>query len=450
MRGGGLLGDMAASLRVRNFRYFALGQLASVTGTWMMVTAQDWLVLRMTDDSAPWLSAVTAAQFTPVLLLTLAAGGLADRLDRRRLLIIANLANGLLALALGIDVAADQVELWHVIVCAVGAGAVNAVEIPARMSFISELVDPDLVPNASALSAAYFNVARVLGPATAGLLVGSVGVSGVMLLNAASYLATMAGLLRVRPSELRRARGRPERGGVAEGLRYVAARRDLALPLCLTAVVALVGFNFQVTLPLLARTVFHTNASSFGLLTAGMSVGSLLAALATTLRRGRPNERTVLVTAAAFAVLVIVSGLAPDFTTALLCLGLTGCAMVAFAQSANHRIQLGSDPAYRGRVMALYTFLVQGTTPFGALLTGWLADRAGARSALTVCGTICLTAVLAAWAGTSARTLKRTPGPARRESRRIPSGAETFEHGGDGTVDHSEGGAAWGRTDRAS
>ncbi|WP_427924369.1 MFS transporter [Streptomyces sp. cg40] len=414
MRSGKFLRDMAASLWVRNFRIFALGQLASVTGTWMMFTAQDWLVLRMSGNSATALGAITAAQFTPVLLLSLAGGRLADRLDKRRLLIAANTVSGLLALALGAAVLSGRAELWHIVVCASAAGLVNAVEIPARMSFISELVDTDLVPNASALSAAYFNVARVLGPATAGLLITSVGVGGVMLLNAASYLTTVTGLCRIRPAELRRTDTPRAGGGVKDGLRYVAARGDLLLPLTLTAAVSLVGFNFQVTLPLLARTVFHTDASSFGLLTAGMATGSLLAALATTLRRGRPGERTVLVTAAAFAVLTALSGLAPTFTTALLCLSLTGCAMVAFAQSANHRVQLGTDPAYRGRVMALYTLLFQGTTPFGALLTGWLATRAGARSALFMSGTLCLIVVLIAWAVSDTRTRTKARADGRR------------------------------------
>lgn len=417
MRGDNLLRTMAASLRVRNFRLFALGQLASVTGTWMMFTAQDWLVLGMTGDSAMALGALTAAQFTPVLLLTLVGGGLADRLDKRQLLIAANTAAGLLALALGADVLSGRAQLWHILVCAVAAGLVNAVEIPARMSFISELVDADLVPNASALSAAYFNVARVLGPATAGLLIDSVSVGGVMLLNAASYLATVTGLCRVRPAELRRTGGERVRGGVAEGLRYVAGRHDLLLPLALTAVITLVGFNFQVTLPLLARTVFRTDASSFGLLTAGMATGSLLAALATTLRRGRPAERTVLVAAAAFAVLVTLSGLAPTLPTALLCLSLTGFAMMTFAQSANHRVQLGSDPAYRGRVMALYTVLFQGTTPFGALLTSRLADRAGARGALFVSGTLCLAVVSATWAVAGARRRLRPDRPLLQRQR---------------------------------
>nr|PPQ57501.1 MFS transporter [Streptomyces sp. QL37] len=388
---------MTASLRVRNFRLFTLGQLASVTGTWMMFTAQDWLVLRMSDDSAGALGLVTAAQFTPVLLLTLLGGRLADRYDKRKLLIAANGLLALLALALAAVVLSGQPRLWHIVVCALGIGVVNAVEIPARMAFVSEMVGSDLLPNASALSAAYFNSARVLGPAAAGILIHVWGVPTVVLLNAVSYLGTLVALLRMRPSELHRSGARPARGGVAAGLRYIRGRPDLLLPLLLVAVIGLVGFNFQVTLPLLAKTVFGTGSATFGLLTAAMAAGSLVAALMTTLRRGRPSERTVLLGAGAFALCELCSALAPSLPVALVALGFTGLAMMVFAQAANHRLQLGTAPSYRGRVMALYTLVHQGTTPLGALLTGRLVERSGARTGLGVAGAVCLVAVLVAW-----------------------------------------------------
>ncbi|WP_051831753.1 MFS transporter [Streptomyces violens] len=398
MSGGAVLRGMTASLRVRNFRLFTLGQLASVTGTWMMFTAQDWLVLRLTGDSAAALSAVTAAQFAPVLLLTLLGGRMADRYDKRRLLLAANLASAVLACLLAAAALSGELRLWHIIGCAAGLGVVNAVEIPARMSFVSEMVGGELLPNASALSAAYFNTARVLGPAAAGALISVWGAPAVMLLNTVSYLGTVVALARMRPQELYRGTARAARGGVVAGLRYVAARRDLLLPLALVALLALVGFNFQVTLPLLARTVFGTGAGTFGLLTAAMAAGSLVAALVTTVRRGRPRQRVVLAAAVAFGVAEIASGLAPTFPVALLSLALTGFAMIVFSQAANHRIQLGTESAYRGRVMALYTVIYQGTTPVGALLTGWLAGAAGARSGLWVAGVICLAGALGACA----------------------------------------------------
>ncbi|WP_306318201.1 MULTISPECIES: MFS transporter [unclassified Streptomyces] len=402
------------SLRVRNFRLFALGQVASVTGTWMMVTAQDWLVLRLTDDSAGALGLVTALQFAPVMLLTMLGGRLADRCDKRKLLMAANAVSAAFALLLTVSVATGVVRLWHVAAAAAALGTVNAVEIPTRMSFVGELVGPRLLPNASALSAAYFNTARVLGPALAGLLLSTVGTPAVMLLNAVSYLATLAGLALIRPAELRHRASLPGKARVADGLRYVAARSDLVMPLLLTAVVCLAGFNFQLTLPLLAKTTFHTEAATFGLLTTALAVGSLAAALVTTARRGRPAARTVVVAAVAFGALELLAGFAPGLPSAAVALGLTGFAMLYFSQAANHRIQLGTPPEYRGRVLAMYTLITQGSTPVGALLTGLLIDRFGARAGLSAGGLISLAAALAAllWLKSAAPPLPAEPAAA--------------------------------------
>ncbi|WP_367322384.1 MFS transporter [Streptomyces sp. HUAS ZL42] len=374
------------SLTVRNFRLFAAGQLVSVAGTWMMVVAQDWLVLSLTGDSGTALGLVTALQFAPLLLLTLYAGGLADRHDKRRLLIAANLASGALSLLLGVLVLTGGATLWHVCLFALGLGVVNAVEVPTRMSFVSELVGADLLPNASALSAAYFNCARVAGPALAGLLIGWFGTATVMLLNAVSYLATVVALRAMRPAELHREERRPPRAPVMDGLRHVAARPDLLLPMVLVAVVGMLGFNFQLTLPLLAKTVFHAEAFDFGLLTTAFAAGSLLAAFVTTGRRGRPRAGLVIGSAIGFGALETSAGLAPTYALAVVLLLGTGFGSLYFAQAANHRIQLGTDPAYRGRVMALYTLTLQGTTPLGALLVGTLSERFGARSGLLAGG----------------------------------------------------------------
>ncbi|MFE9412932.1 MFS transporter [Streptomyces sp. NPDC006704] len=388
----GTLAGTFQSLTIRNFRLFAAGQLVSVAGTWMMVVAQDWLVLSLTGDSGTALGVVTALQFAPLLLLTLYAGGLADRHDKRRLLMAVNLLAGALALALAVLVLTGQPRLWHIYLFALGLGTVNAVEVPTRMSFVSELVGAELLPNASALSAAYFNSARVVGPALAGLLVGRLGPGWVMLLNAASYLATVGALRLMRPAELLRGGSGRARSGVAHGIRHLLSRRDLLLPMVLVAVTGLFGFNFQVTLPLLAKTVFHADADAFGLLTACFAAGSLVAAFATTLRRGRPAFGLVVVAAAVFGALECLAGLAPGYAAAAVLLTLTGFGSIYFAQAANHHIQLGTDPAYRGRVMALYTLVFQGTTPFGALLVGRLSESLGARSGLVVGGACCLLA----------------------------------------------------------
>ncbi|MDI3390338.1 MFS transporter [Streptomyces sp. B-S-A8] len=374
------------SLTIRNFRLFAAGQLVSVAGTWMMVVAQDWLVLSMTDDSASALGVVTALQFAPLLLLSLHAGGLADRHDKRRLLLAANIAAGLLALLLGLLVLSGVAGLWHVFAFALALGIVNAVEVPARMSFVSELVGPELLPNASALSAAYFNSARVLGPALAGLLIGWLGSGPVMLLNAVSYLATVVGLRLMRPAELHRSARRPRRAPVMDGIRHLTARRDLLLPMFLVAVVGMLGLNFQLTLPLMAKSVFHSDATGFGLLTAVFAAGGLLAAFVTTRRRGRPTAGLVVGAAFGFGVVEAAAGFAPTYATAAVLLFGAGFGSLYFAQAANHRIQLGTDPAYRGRVLAVYTLIFQGTTPLGALLVGALSEAFGPRSGLITGG----------------------------------------------------------------
>lgn len=386
----GVLARSAASLSVRNFRVFAGGQVVSVAGTWMMVVAQDWLVLDLTGGSAGALGVVTALQFGP-LLLTLVGGGLADRYDKRMLLIGANTAAGLLSGLLALLVCTDAIRLWHIGIFAVGLGLVNAVEIPARMSFIGELVGGELLTNASALSATYFTLARVAGPALAGPVIGGVGVGGVgvggaMAFNAMSYLATIAGLSMIDPRTLHRHQPRGRSTGIIAGLRYVADRPDLRLPLVLVAVIGLFGMNFQLTLPLLAKNVLHGSAISYGLIQAAFAAGSLLAALVTTTRRGRPTPMLVGVAAVAFGVWETASCLATGYWSAAILLAGTGFTSIYFAQAANHRIQLGCDPGYRGRVLALYTLVLQGVTPVGALLIGALSEHFGARSGLWIGG----------------------------------------------------------------
>ncbi|HET6860516.1 MAG TPA: MFS transporter [Streptomyces sp.] len=385
------------SLGVRNFRLFAAGQVMSVAGTWMMVVAQDWLVLSLTGDSATALGIVTALQFTPLLLLTLYGGRLADRYDKRRLLTIANLVSGALAAVLAVVVLTGAVQLWHVYLFALGLGTVNAVEVPTRMAFVSELVGGDLLPNASALSAAYFNTARVVGPALAGVLISQFSTGPVMLLNAVSYLATVLALCLMRPAELHRPPAGSRAGaGVVDGLRYMRSRPDLMLPMALVGVIGLFGFNFQLTLPLIAKTVYHADASAFGLLATALGAGSLVAAFVTTARRGRPSALTVVAAALAFGLLETLTGFAPNLLAAVVMLVLTGFATMYFAQAANHRIQLGTDPQYRGRVMALYTLIFQGSTPLGALVVSLLSERLGARSGLYVGGLVSLAAAVVA------------------------------------------------------
>nr|WP_230205070.1 MFS transporter [Parafrankia elaeagni] len=421
------------SLRVRNFRLFVAGQILSVAGTWMMVVAQDWLVLDLTDDSASALAVVTALQFTPSLLLTLLGGRLADRYDKRLLLTLANIVSGALALVLALLVLGGDVTLWQIQLFALALGVASAVEIPTRLSFISEMVGPELLPNASALSAAYFNLARVAGPAVAGLLIAAFGPGPVMVVNAVSYLATVVGLRMMRPAELLRPTRPPSRVRVVDGLRYVASRDDLALPLVLVAAVGLCAMNFQLTLPLLARTVFHADAAAFGLLTAAFAGGSLVAALVTTGRRERPSAGLVNGAAVGLGVAMTLTGWAPTFAAAAAGLCVTGFGVIYFAQAANHRIQLGSDPVFRGRVMALYSTIMIGSTPLGSLLVGVLAEQVNARAAMWFGGAATLVAVAAVHtADRRARRARPARVPSPRPDGRVlaPDGAAAAARSG--------------------
>ncbi|HEX6968804.1 MAG TPA: MFS transporter [Micromonosporaceae bacterium] len=391
------------ALRNRNYRLFISGQLIKLIGVWMMFIAQDWLVLELSEDSATALGVVTALQFTPVLLLTLLSGRLADRYDKRLLLLIANAAWSVLALAMSLLVVTGLVQLWHVFVFAALLGTANAVETPVRQAFVSELVGTKVLPSALSLAAATFNTARIVGPAVAGIAIAAFDVGPVFLVSAVGSLAPLWGLGRVRVAELHRddlteARGRAA-ARVVDGLRYVARRPDLLLPMVLMLVVGMSLFNFQITLAALAKTTFDTGAASFGLFTTALAVGSLIGALASGARRSRPSAYLVLgaaLTAGAFGTLV---GLAPTYWLVLGLLPIAGFWMVFFAQAANQRLQLGVDASFRGRVMALWTLVFLGTNPVGAPVIGWIAERHGAGTAIWIGGAISMAAagVALAW-----------------------------------------------------
>ncbi|MEV6694474.1 MFS transporter [Micromonospora sp. NPDC051196] len=397
------LSTMFQSLQVRNYRLFASGQLIKLIGVWMMFIAQDWLVLELSGDSATALGVVVALQFAPVLLLTLPSGRLADRYDKRLLLFIANAFWTVLSLAMSVLVLTGLVQLWHVFVFAALLGVANAVETPVRQSFVSELVGTRLLPNALSLSAAVFNSARIVGPAVAGLAIALFDVGPVFLVTALSSIGPLVTVIQMRPAELYRAPlpPREERAAatVLDGLRYVGRRPDLLLPMVVMSVIGMSLFNFQLTLAALAKTVFNTGAASFGLFSTTLAVGALAGALAGTGRRSRPSVWLVLGAAVACAIFGTLVGLAPTYWMVLALLPPTGFFMVYFAQAANQRVQLGTDAAFRGRVMALWVLVFLGTNPVGAPLIGWIAETFGAGVSIWVGGLVSLaTALLAlAW-----------------------------------------------------
>jgi MFS family permease len=389
------------ALSDRNFRLFASGQLVSNTGTWMQRVAQDWLVLTLTGGSGTALGITTALQFLPLLLLSLWGGVIADRLPKRPVLIVTQAVMGLQALTLGLLVITGSAQVWQVYVLAFLLGLAAAVDTPVRQSFTSEMVEGPRLPNAVALGSATFNLGRVIGPAVAGVLISAVGTGPVFVINAASYLAVIAGLLLMRTDELHPARRTTRAPGqLREGLRYVWRRRDLLLVVIVVGAVGTFGFNFQITTALMATHVYHVGAREFGLLTTAFAVGSLAGALLSARRAGRtgtrPALRLVVLLAMGFSVLEVVAGLAPTYGTFFALLVPTGVLAIAFATSANQSLQLGADPGLRGRVMAIYTLVFVGGTPVGAPLVGWLAEVAGPRWSLVGGGLLTLACVCTA------------------------------------------------------
>ncbi|MET7749099.1 MFS transporter [Micromonospora sp. NPDC005367] len=397
------LSTMFQSLQVRNYRLFATGQLIKLLGVWMMYIAQDWLVLDLSDNSATALGVVTALQFTPVLLLTLLSGRLADRYDKRILLFVANTFWTVLALGMSVLVLTGLAQLWHVFAFALLLGVANAVETPVRQSFVSELVGVSLLPNALSLNAAVFNSARIIGPAIAGVAIAIFDVGPVFIITAVSSIAPLVNVVRMRTSELYRdalpPRDERAEARVIDGLRYVWHRSDLLLPMVLMSVIGMSLFNFQLTLAALAKTVFHTGAASFGLFTTALALGALGGALAGTGRRSRPSIWLVIGAAIACASFGTLVGLAQAYWLVAVLLVPTGFFMVFFAQAANQRVQLGVDAAFRGRVMALWVLVFLGTNPVGAPVIGWVAESFGAGAAIWIGALISLaTALLAlAW-----------------------------------------------------
>jgi len=403
------------SLRVRNYRLFAAGQVVSLSGTWAQRVAQDWLVLELSPNPALALGITTGLQFLPVLLFGLYGGVLADRYDKRRMLIGAQIAMGVLALVLGLLDLTHVVVLWHVYVLAFLLGLASVVDTPARQAFVSEIVGAQEMPNAVSLNSATFNSARIIGPALAGVAINVVGTSAVFLANALSYVAVIAALAAMRPAELfpstRLAR---QAGQLREGLAYVRARPDLLVPIVLVFVVGTFGLNFQITLALIAKQTFHAGAGSFGLLTSALAVGSLAGALFSAHREGPPTHRVLFTAALAFGLLEVAVGFAPSYLITALLLLPTGAAVLTLTTTANSLVQLGCTPQVRGRVMALYILVFLGGTPVGAPVVGAVAEAYGPRSSLWVGGLVCaVSAVVAAlWLRRARRLVvvpQRTP-----------------------------------------
>lgn len=387
------------SLRIPNYRRYASGQAVSLVGTWMQRVAQDWLVLELTDGNPIALGVTAALQYGPMLLLSLPAGVLADRLDKRKLLIAAQVALGACALILGVLEVTGMVTLWQVYALAFLLGCGSAVETPVRQSFVIEMVGRDQLPNAVSLNATTFNSARIVGPAIAGVAIAAIGTGWLFLLNAVSFLASITALAGMDRAALHRSEAVPrQRGQLREGLRYVRGRPDVMLVLALVFCVGTFGLNFYATLAIMARNVFHRGADGYGWLSTLLAVGTLTGAVLAARRSGRggrPRIRLVVASAMAFGLLEIAVGLMPTYLMFGLMLIPVGAAALTFTTTSNSTVQLSVAPTMRGRVMALYVLLFIGGTPVGGPLIGWLAAEFGGRTPIVVGGVVSFLAAAA-------------------------------------------------------
>ncbi|GAB3461586.1 MFS transporter [Actinophytocola sediminis] len=414
---------MFGSLRVRNYRLFASGQVISNVGTWMQRIAQDWLVLELSGYDPVALGIAAALQFLPTLLFTLWAGLLADRHDKRRMLILVQSGIAVCALVLGLLDVTELVALWHVYLLCFVLGMFTAVDPPVRQAFVGEMVGKEHLANAVALNSSMFNLARVIGPALAGLMIIWTGTGWVFLINSVTTVAVIVNLARMNPAELHRQPGpTTRRGQLRAALRYVRGRPDILTVLVMVFFVSTFAFTFFTTLAIAAANVFHREADGYGLLSTLLAVGSLAGSLLAVRRSTRtpPGMRLLIGAAFTFGLLELGAGLMPTYLAFGLALIPTGVAMITFMNTANSSIQLATAPEMRGRVMALYMLVFIGGNPVGAPLTGWLAAEFGGRSPFVIGGAIAaLSAVVCGVVLVRRGGLQRGTGTRRRLRTRL-------------------------------
>ncbi|MHB1208426.1 MAG: MFS transporter [Acidimicrobiales bacterium] len=387
-----------SSLSNRNYRKYFFGQAISLAGTWMQSTAQAWLVLVLTHSPTN-LGVVVALQTLPVLLLGPYGGVIADRLNKRRLMIGLQSMMGLQALVLSVLTLTHMINFAEICVLAVVLGINNSFENPARQAFVLEMVGPTDLRNAVGLNSTLQNASRAVGPAIAGVLIATVGEGWCFALNALSFVAVIGSLVAMDTAQLRPSEPTTRsRGQVREGLRYVKGEPNLLVPLLMMAVVGMLAYEFQVTLPVAAESVFHGGAETFGVMTSSMGVGAVIGGLVTA-ARGKTGLHAMVRASLIFGMCILLAALSPVLAVEFVALFLVGYTSVSFLSMANSTLQLQTTPTMRGRVMALWAVAFLGTTPIGGPIIGWITEHSSARVGLEVGAASCLlAALLGLWA----------------------------------------------------
>jgi len=385
------------SFRHRNYRILFPANTVSNIGSWAQRIAQDWLVLELTDNNGTYLGLVTAVQFAPVLLFSLHGGKLADRFNKRKVLVLTNILGGSASLGLGALVITEHIQLWHVFALAAVLGISTAIDAPVRQSFTTEVVGQTDLPNAVSLNSANFNAGRLIGPAVSGGLIAAFGTGPSFIVNGLSYFFVIAALLNLNEKAFFHQDRAKSDGNIREGLAYAKARPDIYVVMLMVFFLATFGLNFQIFNALMATQEFKLGPASFGLMGTFIAIGSLTGAIGSARLERFRNTKFVILGGIAFSATIIVLSVLPNYISYVIWLPICGLTALTTLVSANSIVQTSTDPAIRGRVMGLYLLIFMGGTPFGSPLIGATTDLIGIRPTIALCGGIALLASLIIW-----------------------------------------------------
>ena len=385
------------SFRHRNYRILFPANTVSNIGSWAQRIAQDWLVLELTNNNGTYLGLVTAVQFAPVLFFSLHGGKLADRFDKRKVLILTNIMGGAASLGLGVLVITDLIALWHVFALAAVLGISTAIDAPVRQAFTTEVVGQSDLPNAVSLNSANFNAGRLVGPAVSGGLIAAFGTGPSFIINGLSYFFVIAALLNLNEKAFFHLDRQKSDGNIREGIAYAKARPDVYVVMLMVFFLATFGLNFQIFNALMATQEFGLGPASFGLMGTFIAIGSLTGAIGSARLERFRNTKFVIKGGILFSISIMVFAVIPSYNLYLVWLPICGFVALTTLVSANSIVQTSTDPAIRGRVMGIYLLIFMGGTPFGSPLIGATADLIGIRPTIAICGGISLFASLIIW-----------------------------------------------------
>ncbi len=381
----------------RNYTILFPANALSNIGSWAQRIAQDWLVLELTDNNGTYLGLVTAVQFAPVLLFSLHGGKLADRFNKRKVLVLTNILGGSASLGLGALVITEHIQLWHVFALAAVLGISTAIDAPVRQSFTTEVVGQTDLPNAVSLNSANFNAGRLIGPAVSGGLIAAFGTGPSFIVNGLSYFFVIAALLNLNEKAFFHQDRAKSDGNIREGLAYAKARPDIYVVMLMVFFLATFGLNFQIFNALMATQEFKLGPASFGLMGTFIAIGSLTGAIGSARLERFRNTKFVIRGGIAFSATIIVLSVLPNYISYVIWLPICGLTALTTLVSANSIVQTSTDPAIRGRVMGLYLLIFMGGTPFGSPLIGTSTELIGIRPTIALCGGIALLASLFIW-----------------------------------------------------